>query len=390
MKNIFLILALIALIVGCQPTNKNKTHLEKGEKQSGESSNPVTIENVTEKGSTNDLSPITLSWSDSLLKMYMAFADNELIKQARKGNYYEEWIYDNTLKTDSAIYDVYRIGHDVPKADYSDTLFVVDQWVYVNTMTKQLFEYNIHDKKLTRWWTSEDEKNFFYPVYELSPKTTAFVIPFREPEELSFLDTLFNKFYPADSLYGIYNNTFYNASSVAKKWKVYDTTGYYRLMKSDKFEKAARKYFDREFYVYGIKGVVKTKVKNIAFGLSECITNIFAFCFDNSSIKNIGHPVFCSSKQIDIAYGTDYSKIEAGIERYLSTLPADYSDSIKEKVLGHVGNFYFVYHDDFLWGRNPRGPRCKFPARSVWLIEKGAIADALRMNELDLFGIECD
>jgi hypothetical protein len=390
MKNIFLIFALITLIVGCQPTNKNKIPLNKGEKQPGESPETGTVDHVTKKRLASDLSHVTLSWSESLLKMYMAFADNELIKQARKDNYYEEWIYDNTLKTDSAIYDAYRIGHDVPRKDYSDTDFVVDQWVYIDTMSKQLFEYDVPGRKLTRWWTSEDEKNFFYPVYELSPKTTAFVIPFREPEDPGFLDTLFNKFYPAESLYGLSNDTFYSTSPVAKKWKVYDTTGYYMLMKSDKFEKAARKYFDQDFYVYGTKGFVKTKVKNIAFGLSECITNVFAFCFDNSSIKSIGHPVFCTGKQVDITYGTDYSKIEAGIESYLSTLPADYSDSIKEKVLGHTGNFYFVYHDDFLWGRDPLESRCKFPGRSVWLIEKKTIADVFWLNELDLFGIECD
>src|SRR5689334_16100084 len=137
MNKIFSIFTLIILMAGCQTSNKKK------EKAHPDTVEQIKLQSIYELG--------TLSWSDSLLKLYINFADNSSIKQARKANYYEDWIYDNTLNTDSAEYDIYRIGHDVPKQDYSDTIFVVDQWVYIDTKRQQLYEYDAAGKKLTRW-----------------------------------------------------------------------------------------------------------------------------------------------------------------------------------------------------------------------------------------------
>ena len=55
---------------------------------------------------------------------------------------------------------------------------MVDQWIYIDTTSKQFYEYDALSNKLKKWWTLEEISQLFYPVYELSPKTTAFVVNF--------------------------------------------------------------------------------------------------------------------------------------------------------------------------------------------------------------------
>lgn len=393
MKNLLSILAFIALIGGCQSANEGKTSLEKEEKLINDSFQAI---DPTDRHDTvlvrpgSDLSSIDFSWTDYTLTKYIAFADSKLIKNARTSHIQEEWLFDQTLQTDSAVYQIYQIGHDVTDEGSENARFVTDQWVYLDTTRKRLYELDMDTEELSEWWTAKDEAHFFYPVYELSPKTTAFVISFREPEQRTFLDTIFNSFYPADSIYNTDVIDFYKRSRVARDWKFYDTSGYYKLMRSEQFEKEARKYFDSAFYIYGTKGYAKSKIKNIAFGLSECITNIFAFCLDNNGIKSIGHPVFCSTKLIELNYGKDYSKLEKSIDSHIASFPSDYSDSIKTKVMGNINGFYFLYHDDFLWGRNAAKSKCRFPDRNVLLIEGKNILGGFGDSGLDLFGIGCD
>lgn len=230
--------------------------------------------------------------------------------------------------------------------------------------------------------SSENAENLFYPVFELSPKTTALVINFSENDKKNLLDKLFDQVLHLDSTYSV--------SEIPKNCKIYDALGAYRLIKSDKLETEILKYFNREFYVYGTHGNAKAKIKDIVFGLDECRTNIFAFCLDNSNIKSIGHPIFCSEKLIDLKYLNDYDGIERNIENYLSKNPGDYNDSISVRVLGNVDNFYFTYNDDFLWGQKPDKAKCKFPARSIYIIDKNNKISRYWAEDLDLFGIPCD
>ncbi len=108
------------------------------------------------------------------------------------------------------------------------------------------------------------------------------------------------------------------------------------------------------------------------------------------AFKSIGHPIFCSEKLIDLKYSNDYGRIERNIENYLSKAPADYKDSITVKVLGNADNFYFAYNDDFLWGQKPDEAKCKFPTRSIYIIDKKNSISRFWTEGLDLFGIPCD
>ncbi len=383
MKNILSILTLITLIVGCQGTNENKPSLEQEIKAGGDSLQASAIVNDTlTAGSPVNYPVVSIGWSDSLIMAYIAFSENEIIRLERKSHTVEQWILDSTLQTDTAVYQIFQIGHDVADEGSENQRFVTSQWVYLDTLKKQLYEYDLPNERLIKW-TYEDARSLFYPVYELSPRTTAFVVNFSDlGERHGFLDKIFDQLSQTDSIGKMFE--------IPKGCKLYDNSGAFKLIKSDKLEAAIKKYFDREFYVYGTKGYTKTKIKDIVYALDECRTNIFAFCLDRSSIRSIGHPVFCSDKLIDLTYAKDYSNIEQHIEKYNSQIPSDYSDSIKTKVLGNVGDLYFTYSDDFLWGRKHGKSKCKFPDRGIYWAETKSSVVNYWGEGLDLFGIPCD
>jgi hypothetical protein len=375
MKNIFLIFTLVAFIVGCQSKKEKKASLK-----NVDSFQTVTNVDTLDDNVTRTYITYSIPWSDSLLKMYIAFSENQLIKLSRKE---EEWIFDQTIKTDTAVYNVYQIGHDVSDENGKNLRFITDQWIYLDTTKKLLYEYDVAKEKLNEWWAAEGYIDFFYPVYKLSPKTTAIVISFSEDgEPKGILDSLFQEVAQSDSIYML--------DGVPKTCTMYDSSGTYRLLKSNKLEKEARKYYDREYYVYGTKGYVKTGIKDIVYGLDECRTNVFAFCLDKSSLKSIGQPVFCSPRLIDLTYSGKYSNIEKRLQGYHSQLPADYRDSMKTKVAGNVGDFYFTYNDDFLWGQKGDRSKCYFPARCIFYVGKKEAVINFDTHWLDLFGIECD
>ena len=370
MKKVLLVFTVTVLIIGCKPNPNKQTTVEKVKKDTSD----LAIDHAIDADSSQaprqrvvtDLSLLELDWSNTVLKMYMAFSDKPSLQLARKDNAAEDWIYDNTIRTDSAVFDVYRIGHDAAAADGSDSRYTIDQWVYIDTAKKQLYEYNRLDNKLTRWWTDEEISQFFYPVYQLSPKTTAMVINFRQGRNRSLLDSLFDQYCPEGEIY--------HPRHLPRGWKMYDSSGYYDLVKSDRLEKVVKKYYNPEFYVYGTKGYAKARIKDIVFGVDECVTNIFAFCFDNASIQSIGHPVFCSTKLLDLNYANDFNALEKRLSNYFLASGAYNLDSTYMKVLGNAGSLYFTYYDDFSWSKRSQQTSIKFPGRGVWWLEKRQIA----------------
>ena len=60
----------------------------------------------------------------------------------------EEWNFDQQIKTDTANYFVYQVGHDV--SDKDGSRFVTDSWIYADTVKRKLYEYQ-PDGKLLSW-----------------------------------------------------------------------------------------------------------------------------------------------------------------------------------------------------------------------------------------------
>lgn len=223
-----------------------------------------------------------------------------------------------------------------------------------------------------------------YAVYELSPKTTAFVINFADYHEpKTFVDSIFEEVSSTDSI-GLLSEP------PPTTCAYFDTTGTYKLLKSKKLEKRLKPYFNNEFYIYGTHGVAKTTITDIVFGLDECITSIYAFCIDKSKIKDIGHPLICSRKLFDLKFDSSYKNIEKDIERLHASEKPEYGDSVKITVFGNVNNKYFAYSDDFLWGQNSNQNKCFFPSRIILTADKNGTLKRYWANGLDLFGIACD
>lgn len=383
MKNLVQILTLITLIYSCQGPIANEAALTGGQTRSIDTMQPEALveANVTEPPQI-EYPDFSIPATDFMLMSYIAFTENPLIKADRKSNIQEEWLFDQTLKTDTAEYQVYQIGHDDAEAKGENQHFVTTSWIYIDTAKKQLYEMDIANECLNKW-PGEGNRQMFYPVYELSPKTTALVVPLSEiGDRRGVLDSIFNEIAKADGVY--------ETKGLPKTHTFYDTTGVYKLVKSPKLETAFKPYFNQDLYVYGTNGYVKAKVKDIVYGLDECISNVFAFCFDKRSIGSIGHPLFCSDKLIDLSYAKEYNKVEQGIQAYEAKHPDDYTDSIKTKVFAHVGDFYFTYHDDFKSEHKSSKSSCKFPGRSIYWVDAKSSVDCFWATGLDWFGIPCD
>jgi hypothetical protein len=89
--------------------------------------------------------------TDSLLQYYINHADNALIKSALRSRVSETWLFDQLVSTDSAKYLVYQVGHDVSDGGGRNKRFVTDQWVYIDSLTKRLYEYDLAKDSLSRW-----------------------------------------------------------------------------------------------------------------------------------------------------------------------------------------------------------------------------------------------
>jgi hypothetical protein len=128
----FLLLCLLSCYQREQKTNKAEQDIVK--------TNPV----VKQFRPKNELISI-----DSLIWAYIKHSDNALVAQSRIDlSVHEEALFDQEIKTDSANYLVYNIGHDLRDDDAQR--FVSDSWIYVDTLKRRIFEYT-PDEKLVEW-----------------------------------------------------------------------------------------------------------------------------------------------------------------------------------------------------------------------------------------------
>lgn len=99
----------------------------------------------------NRLKTKTGKWFDSLKEKYTLESKNELVRAAVSDKLSEEWLFDQVIETDTAKYFVYAIGHDVSEKDGSDLRFITDQWVYVDSSRRLLYEFDVDNERLVRW-----------------------------------------------------------------------------------------------------------------------------------------------------------------------------------------------------------------------------------------------
>jgi len=89
------------------------------------------------------------NWIDPMMANYIRHAKNPLIRAKEKNQGAEEWLLDRTEKTDTATYLVFHIGHDFEDAD--GKRFATDGWVYLDSIRRILYEYDLPNDRLIRW-----------------------------------------------------------------------------------------------------------------------------------------------------------------------------------------------------------------------------------------------
>lgn len=88
---------------------------------------------------------------DSLVSDYINNSDNELIKLSLKKNVKVEWILDQIEKTDSTNYYIFNIGQSVSEIDGTNTRFSSNGWIYIDSISKKVYEYDLPNDSLIVW-----------------------------------------------------------------------------------------------------------------------------------------------------------------------------------------------------------------------------------------------
>jgi hypothetical protein len=136
MQKIILILTLVIVTFGCGRTDKK-------------------ISNSQDTFSTNsgdNHSDKKLNWYDALIINYIKKSDNPLIKYSRQDTAIKiEWLLDRVENADTAKYLIFHIGHDVVDEGDINMRFVTDGWVYIDSLTKKFYEYDLPNDSLIEW-----------------------------------------------------------------------------------------------------------------------------------------------------------------------------------------------------------------------------------------------
>ena len=88
--------------------------------------------------------PIKLTWADSIIINYINHSNNELIKSTRKSNLTEQWMLD-TQNRNGRTFIIAEIGRD------NEYRFVPDAWIYIDSLTRNVFEYDVANDTILKW-----------------------------------------------------------------------------------------------------------------------------------------------------------------------------------------------------------------------------------------------
>lgn len=93
----------------------------------------------------------TQNWYDPLIADYIRKSDNKLIKSSLKNKEQIEWLLDRTEITDSTNYYIFNIGQNVSEKNGTEPRFTSDGWIYIDSISKKIYEYDLPNDSLTVW-----------------------------------------------------------------------------------------------------------------------------------------------------------------------------------------------------------------------------------------------
>lgn len=91
------------------------------------------------------------NWYDDLIVNYIKNSENELIKLSLAHNQRIEWLLDRKEKTDSTNYYIFTIGQEVSEEDGSNKRFSTNGWIYIDSISKTIYEYDLPNDTLIAW-----------------------------------------------------------------------------------------------------------------------------------------------------------------------------------------------------------------------------------------------
>lgn len=119
------------------------------EKQAENSHTTATTQSIAEAGTTpTDVDSTTIAgmpWLDSLIFEYCNNTIDESISASVKAGERITWLYDRMYQTDSTYFIVIHLGHDM------EDHFATDGWIYVDTQTRSVYEYDVVNDSIYRW-----------------------------------------------------------------------------------------------------------------------------------------------------------------------------------------------------------------------------------------------
>ncbi len=94
---------------------------------------------------------LSTDWQDDLIVDYIKNSEKDLIKIHFKNKDKLQWILDSTEKNDSTQFYIYNIGVDVTDEDGSSLRFSSCGWVYLDSVKRKLYEYDLPNEQLIEW-----------------------------------------------------------------------------------------------------------------------------------------------------------------------------------------------------------------------------------------------
>jgi len=88
---------------------------------------------------------VRMQWANPLIHTFVQYSDNPLVQYALQDNTLE-WRWDRVQTTDTATYLVVQLTHTVDDEDGRRS--VTDGWLYVDTLTRVVYEYDLPNDSL--------------------------------------------------------------------------------------------------------------------------------------------------------------------------------------------------------------------------------------------------
>lgn len=217
-------------------------------------------------------------------------------------------------------------------------------------------------------------RDSIYPVFEFNQRCWGLVID--NPHEHVF-DSIVERIAMEDSL----------GMSVGVHPPVpVDSSSHLRFYKSARLEEFMRNHIPAALFVCGDRGIQQVHVSRVLLIEEPCVEYAVLLCFEGLPENSIGHPLWASTKKIELTYSPDPSAEK--VINHAGFLRGRSDDPTKYHVYAQKDSLRFAFADDFTWPNHRKDP-CIYPERVTFVVRNGKYIEK-RVDGIDLHGDACD